>query len=185
MIECKRREEKMVENLKSYLPAVFLLIVGWLLGLITTKFTFKQTRELEKRKILREKIEELAKLTYKIKQEYTQIRNETRTNKVVITKSGVSTGINLKNINDASKSIEDAFPLLYLLINFYFHELKSEYNELLNKKEEINKSLAILYLGKDEERCKAAEKINDTVKNIETIYDSIIFSSKNYAQALL
>jgi len=182
----------MIENLKSYLPAV-LLIVGWLLGLITTKFTFKQARELEKRKILQEKIEELAKLTYKIKQDYAQIRNETRTNKAVLTKSGVSTGINLKNINDASKSIENAFPPLYLLINFYFHdfyELNSEYNELLNKKEEVNKLLMPFYLRdylrEGEEKCReAAEKMNDTIKNIKTICDNIISSSKNYAQKLL
>ncbi len=63
----------MIENLKSFLLPVLLIAIGWLLGLITTKFTFKQTRELEKRKILREKIEELAKLVYKIKDEYRDI----------------------------------------------------------------------------------------------------------------
>jgi hypothetical protein len=165
---------------------IITLIIGWFLNLFSANITFKKTRELEKNKSLQAKIEELAKLIYKIKQGYTQIGAETRTNKVTITENGVSTGINLKNIGDALKSIGDTFPLLYLLINFYFPELKSEYDELLNKDEDINKLLIPFWLREDEERCREAEeKMSGTVGFILGICDHIISSSTKIAQKLL
>jgi len=178
--------EKFINALLSNLDIIIGWALGLLSGLLLAEYNFKKTKELEKKKNLQAKIEELAKLIYKIKQECTRIWTETRTNRVTITKNGVSTEINLKNIEDALKSIKDVVPLLYLLINFYFPELKSEYNKLSNKKENVNKLLVPFYLREDEERCReAAEKMNDTVKNIETICDNITSSSTTIAQRLL
>jgi len=169
----------MIENLKSSLLAVFLLIVGWFLGLITTKFTFKQTRELEKRKILREKIEELAKLVYKLEDEYKQISTR------IVTNAETGKEINLEDL--ISTNTLPPFPLISILIDFYFPELKTEYNELINKKEEFGKKVITFLKEKDKTNRKriAGEIFLSELDEIDKICEKIISSSGKIAQRLL
>jgi len=164
----------MIENLKSFLPAVLLVAIGWLLNFITMKVTFKQTRELEKKKILREKIEELAKLVYKIKDIYRNISM-----KIIV--NAVTNG----EIKDMSENVLP-FPLIRVLIDFYFPELKAEYNELADKKKEFGDQVVTFLKEKGQTRRKEiAGKIYSESDEIDEICEKIISSSSKIAQKLL
>jgi len=78
------------------------------------------------------------------------------------------------------------FPLIRILTDFYFPELKTEYNELVNKKKEFGEQVVTFFKEEDKTNRKrtAAVLLSESSK-INEICEKIISSSGKIAQKLL
>jgi len=163
----------MIEKFINALWSILYIFIGWVLGLLSVEFNFRRTRELEKKKILQVKVEELVKLMYELSDEYTQISSE------ILAYTEVGKEINLKGIN--------ANTLLFIrtLITFYFPELKTLYEELEGKKKEFSEMI-VSWLKKDQAfRKEIAAEIFVKSKEIDKVCEKVISSSTTIAQRLL
>jgi hypothetical protein len=165
-----------VSNKFNILIPIITLIIGWFLNLFSTKVTFKKTRELEKKKLLQTKIEEIATLIDEIDQDYTQLWGKV----VSIVKLGMK--INAETVNTP----KIPFSRVQILIDFYFPKLKTEYNELIKEKSKFGKQLVLLI---DETNKTNQEgliyEITDTSERIRKTCEEIISSSVKVAQKIL
>ena len=87
------------------------------------RFTFKKTQEVEKRKLLQTKMEELANLTDEIEKSYRRVWGEI-----------------LKNISSGKydisvEGVNLPFARMKILITFYFPQLRAEYDALLKERD--------------------------------------------------
>ncbi len=168
----------MMKILKDLLVPILYITIGWFLNFVTTTFILKKNHELEKKKILREKIEELAKVVYELEEMYKQI----------LAKILVNAETNEK-IDSEGLVRKDTLPSLLLskiLIYFYFPELKPEYNLLIKEKDRIGKKI-LDFLKEDDKvkRKKMAAEILYESDKISKLCDKVIFLSEKIAQKLL
>jgi len=155
---------------------IITLIIGWLLNLFSTKITFKKTRELEKRKLLQTKIEEIAKLIDEIDQDYTQIWGKVVSN----VRLGVKLNAEIVNIPNIP------FSRVQILIDFYFPKLKIEYNELIKEKNKFVVQLVSLIDEKNKTNQEGLiYAITDTSEKIKKACEEIISSSLEIAKEIL
>jgi len=167
----------MLESFKNSLWALLYIFIGWLLGLLSAEFNFKKTRELEKKKTLQAKIEELAELVDRTYKEDQQIWIE-----IPLFKE-----INLENIKRLMPFVIDpSHKRVRIMIDFYFPELKTEYEELINNHAHFMNQ--VLYLAEEKNQAnreKILEEGGLALDEVKKVCDRMISSSSKIAQKLL
>jgi len=126
-------------DISTYVLTLITVIVGWLLNHLSMRFASKRTQELEKKKILLTKIEELANLVDEIVKSYRNIWGEIVAN-LSIGKQVSVEGINLP------------FAKIQILINFYFPQLKPEYEILVKETDSFGRKIFPVLDERDEKK---------------------------------
>lgn len=135
----------------TYILPLITLIIGWLLNLLSTMFIYKRTIELEKKKLIQTKIEELTQLIDEVSKAYMKIW-------VKIKHSG--TDVDFEGVNLP-------FVRIKILISFYFPELKPEYEILLKERDDFgNKILPVLI---ETDKVKRSQLYLELTKSLQRI----------------
>jgi len=153
---------------------IITLIIGWFLNLISTKVAFKKTEELEKKKLLQTKIEEIAKLVDEIDRGYNMIWTT-----ITPTDSFIKPTPNLE-------SFVISFRRVKIVIDFYFPELKPIFNELIKESQKFAEEFAYFSDAKNKTNQPGIlNEIEDTINRINNKCGEIISLSAEIAQKLL
>jgi hypothetical protein len=161
-------------DISTYILTVVTLIIGWLLNILAMRFASKRTQELEKKKLLQTKIEELANLVYEVEKSYRKMWGEIAANHFSNKESLNMEGINLP------------FDKIQILINFYFPQLKPAYDDLLKEKDIFGEKIfPTLRERDDKKRSVLFKDITHTYDRLEKACEKICSLSSGISQEIM
>jgi hypothetical protein len=161
-------------DMSTYILTIATLIIGWLLNIIAMRFASKRTQELEKKKLLQTKIEELANLVYEIEKSYRKIWGE-----IAACHYSKKELLNMESINLP-------FDKIQILINFYFPQLKPAYDNLIKEKDSFgDKIFPTLREQNDEKRKELFKGITQTHERLEKACENICSLSSIISQEIM
>lgn len=141
-------------DISTYLLTIVTLLIGWVLNLLSMRFTFKRTREIEKRKLLQTKIEELANLIDEMVRSYRKLWGEIAVS--------VSAGRQI-----SVEGINPPFTKIQILIEFYFPQLRQDYQTLIKETGDFGRN--IFPTLNEQDKIKRGQLFGDLTVNHERI----------------
>ncbi|MCX5824651.1 MAG: hypothetical protein NTY86_14400 [Deltaproteobacteria bacterium] len=161
-------------DISTYILTVVTLIIGWFLNILAMRFASKRTQELEKKKLLQTKIEELANLVYEVEKSYRKLWGEIAVNHFSSKQPLNMDGINLP------------FDKIQILINFYFPQLKPAYNDLVKEKDSFGEKIfPTLREGDEKKRSELFKDITRTHGRLEKACENICSLSSGISQEIM